>query len=509
MRNFFSLLLLIALLAACAAPTAAPVTPPTVIPFTALPPTQPPTAPPSATSDPGLAQPQAPAAATSPAEASPTVPVPSDTPPPSPTAVTPPPRTIILIIVDTLRADHVTSYGYGRDTTALSLDSQVAQKGVRFANVTSTAPWTCPSVAAMLTGRTPTSLGTTWLTLRDSVPKRADTLAESLQDAGYTTAGFTSTYCTKARLGVSQGFDHFDDSLTDRPTSNKARAAEINDLAMGWLEQEWLPRDAGKPLFLFLYYFDPHAWYDPLPPFDKKYDPDYTGALTPADFMDGENVVAGTLTLDERDREHLLALYDGEIAYWDLYLGQMLDYLQGRGLMDNALLVVTSDHGEFFGEHALWAHGNALYEEVIRVPMLMRYDGVIPAGLVVEAPVQNFDLMPTLLDWAGAPLPGDVQATSLRQVASGASGDPQRPVYSEVDALLDQGNVLYWTAPRLSLRSVTQNGWKLIHALEQAGVDELYQLQPASIYEIENLAQNNPGQAQGLLAALSAWFGLR
>ena len=146
-------------------------------------------------------------------------------------------------------------------------------------------------------------------------------------------------------------------------------------------------------------------------------------------------------------------------------------------------MLVTSDHGESLGEHGKWTHGSSLYEEVLRVPLLMRYSGVIPAGVVVESPAQNFDLTPTILDWAGVALPQDLQALSLRSAALGETSAPQRQLFSEVDALLDKKNALYWAAPRISLRMVEQGDWKLLHYLEQPQLDELYLLQPSSLYE--------------------------
>ena len=427
---------------------------------------------------------------------------------PSPTPVTPPPKNIILIIVDTLRADHVSAYGYTRNTTP-NLDTFFGSQGVRFNRVISTAPWTCPSVAAMLTGRTPTSLGTTYATRSHSVPQNANTLAEYLKDKGYDTAGFVSTYCNKARLGFSQGFNYYDDQLTDQPSSDKARAADINKHAMQWLDNTWLPQSKGEtPLFLFLYYFDPHAWYDPPSPYDTLFDNDYIGKLTPAVYKDGEDTISGKIVPTDRDIHHLLAMYDGEISYWDAYLGEMMTFLQNHHLLENSLIILTSDHGELFGEYGGWAHGSSLKEELLRVPLLMRYSGVIPPGTSVQSTVQNYDLMPTILDWAGVTLPGDLQAISLRALAMGAPDDIKRSVFSEVDAITDKKDVLYWTAPRISSRSIENNGWKLVHFLNRPDLDELYLVQPSSLYERENQIELEPDRAQILLQYLSGWFGI-
>ena len=360
----------------------------------------------------------------------------------------------------------------------------------------------------MLSGRTPSSLGVNFTTMRNSMPSSAVTLAEYLHAAGYYAAGFATTYCVKAKLGFNQGFNYYDDSLSDKPTSDKATASEVNEHAIGWLQNSWLPRSSGKPLFLMLYYFDPHVYYRPPAPYDSLYDPTYTGTLTADVYKNGEDVVAGKIVPAPRDVEHLKALYDGEITNWDARLGEMLAFLQTQHLLDNALVIVTADHGEMFGEHNKWAHGNYVYEEVLRVPLLMRYTGVIPAGTVSEAPAQNFDLMPTILDFAGIPLPKKIQAASLRAQAQGAPGDVHRPLYSEVEALNDPRHALYWVAPRISERSIEQDGWKFIHHVGHPDQDELFNLNATSLYETENLLQAQPDLAQQLLASLRSWFGI-
>ena len=423
-------------------------------------------------------------------------------------AASPPPQNIILIMVDSLRSDHVSSYGYSRNTTPY-LDAFVTSAGVRFEHVISTSPWTCPSVAAMFTGRTPTSLNSTFKTMNYALPRSAKTLAEYLREVGYYTTGYASTFCVQSKRGFSQGFDHYDDTLSTRPSNNKALASEVNERAMKWLQEQYLPKiKEKKPLFLFLYYFDPHVWYDPPPPYDMLYDPEYTGPLTPEVYGVAQDVVEGRIVPTERDIEHVQALYDGEVSYWDAQLGQMLIFLQENHLLDNALIIVTSDHGEMFGEHGKWMHGNSLYQEVLRVPLVMRYTGVIPAGEVVTAPVQNFDLFPTILEWVGLPIPEELGSISLRDISLGVPRDEGRPLYSEIDAINDPSHPLNWNAPKVSLHSIQEGEWKLIHHLGNPADDELYQLAPSSIYEGQNTLADHPDISQHLLDLLVNWFGL-
>jgi arylsulfatase A-like enzyme len=430
-------------------------------------------------------------------------------PSPSPTSVELPPKHIILIMVDSLRADHTSAHGYFRQTTP-NLDALVASKGVRFDPAISTAPWTCPSVAAVHTGRNPTSLGFSFETMGHTLPDSANTLAEYLQKAGYHTAGFSTTYCTQGRLGFSQGFDLYDDTFSNRPSNHKALAAEVNQHILAWLDNEWLSQSpAESPLFLFIYYFDPHVCYDPPPPYDQHYDSGYNGPLTPQGFGIGQPVVSGEIEPNARDVEHLQALYDGEISYWDENLGKMITALEERHLMDNTLFVVTADHGEMFGEHQKWTHMSSLYEEVLRVPFMMRYDGIIPAGTRILGPVQNYDLMPTILDWAGIPIPEDLQAASLKSQILEGLENTSRPAYAEVNGLTDKKSALYWNAPRKSQYSIEQDGWKLIHNLGNSELDELYSLKGSSMYETQNLIQTETNHAALLWQRLSAWFNLK
>ena len=214
------------------------------------------------------------------------------------------------------------------------------------------------------------------------------------------------------------------------------------------------------------------------------YDSTYAGALTPGVYGNGEDVVGGKVVPSARDVEHLLALYDGEIGYWDAQFGSMLDYLQVGGLLDNALLMMTSDHGDMFGEHGKWTHGNCLYEEVLRVPLLMRYSGVIPRGAAVDVPVQSMDIMPTVLEWLGLDAPAGLDGASLRALAEGRAAPP-RDVFSEIEGSSEPGHWASWLAPRSDLRSIRRGNHKYIHHVRDSSADELYLLGPTSPYETD------------------------
>ncbi len=412
---------------------------------------------------------------------------------------------IVLIVVDSLRADHVSAYGYNRQTTPF-IDSFMAAQGVRFQQVISTAPWTFPSNSANLTGYNPSSLGANWQMLNTGLPDNFTTLAEYLDSAGYYTAGFVSAFYLGRQHGLDQGFTYFDESLVPRPRS-EVTGGDLTELATHWVQETWEPEIKGKqPLFLFLYYYDVHLWYMPPPPYDTLFDDTYTGTLTGDVYQDGQPVLSGEITPTPRDVEHLIAIYDGEIAYTDAQLQQMMGVLQASGVLDNALIVLTADHGEMFGEHGKWTHTSSLYEEVLHVPLLIRYPGVIPAGHVVDTPVQTMDFLPAVLEWAGVTVPEGLDAVSLRGLALGEPpGDP-RLIYSEVEPLTDPNHPSYIWAARVPWRAVRSGEWKLIHQFNDGGTQELYRLGNSSPYETENLVGTEPQRASNMWQLLRQRF---
>jgi arylsulfatase A-like enzyme len=422
---------------------------------------------------------------------------------PAQAGANPPRPNIVLIIADALRSDHLSTYGYSRTTTA-NVTSWIASQGVAFQQATSAATWTFPANASIMTGRSPARFSATWDVL--GIPASVTTLAEYLHDAGYYNAAFVSAPFVRGRYGFSRGFDLYDETAVPSSTSAQGIAAQVNTRAATWLGDNWSSITA--PVFLFLYYFDPHTWYNPLAPYDTWYDPTYTGLFTGDYYKDGKEVQTGQVPLpNSADVHHLQALYDGEIAYWDYYLGQMLTLLNDLNLLNNSLVILTADHGDMFGEHGKWTHGNCLYEEVLRVPLLMRYPGVVSPGAIVTQPVQSMDLMPTILDWLEITPPSDLQAVSIRALAEGQTASA-RDVFSEIEGVTDPQHWAYWQAPHVPLRSVRHGDWKLIHHVTMPQADELYSLNSVSQYETTNQLTNEPALAQQLRDIINAWFGL-
>ncbi len=407
---------------------------------------------------------------------------------------------VIFIVVDALRADHVSSYGYERPTTP-NVDAFMAN-GARFADATTPSSWTFPSNAGMLTGRMPTRIRMNdWGSLSAVVPQEELMLAEALKSGGYQTVGFVNNYYLDKQFGMEQGFDLYQ-RLVD-----SEMAADLNRMAFNWLDTGGATAD--KPLFLFMYYYDPNSWYDPPPPYDTLYDSTYTGTLTPEVFQHGQKVVSGEIVPTPRDVEHLIALYDGEITYWDNHLGRFLNRLAAEGLLDNAVVVLTSDHGQMFGEHGKWVHRNSLYEEVLRVPLFIHFPGVVPAGKVINTPVSTADLMPTVLDLVGLPLPGGLDGANLRPLLLGQPNQlGGRPIYAEMEAETSPSSPGYWIAPRFDLRSVKEGGWKYILEVNNPAGNALYNLRPNPLYEPANVIADYPQMGARLHDQIYDWFRL-
>ena len=337
---------------------------------------------------------------------------------------------IILVSIDSLRPDHLGSYGYARDTSP-TLDA-LAAAGARFTTATSSTSWTLPAHAALFTGLHDATHGLSSDGLR--LADEHVTLAEALRDAGWRTAGFFGGPYLHPAFGLAQGFDFYQSCMTrlaDDVPEGELRAQALGgatahaDVTGPRLLEEverWLATLDEAPFFLFLHLWDVHYDYIPPPGYAERFDPDYTGRLTGVGMFHDPAVRAG---MDPRDLAHLVALYDGEIRYTDEVLGRVLDGLDRRGRLANALVVVTADHGEEFFEHGGKAHRRSLFEEVVRVPLVVRWPGRIEAGRVIEAPVRLVDVMPTLLALAGASLPVAVQGRDLGPLLRGEELPPE------------------------------------------------------------------------------------
>ena len=358
---------------------------------------------------------------------------------------------IILISIDTLRADHLPVYGYRKVKTP-AIDA-LAADGTVFERAYSHAPQTLPAHASILSGRLPFETG-----VRDNLGftvKRSERLLpQMLRERGYKTGGVVSAYVLRRETGIDQGFDFFDDQKP--PSSPEITLGELQrdggdseQIAERWLDRQPPPR-----IFLFLHLYEPHKPYTP-----------------PARFAE-------------------YAPYDGEIAYSDEIVGRLIAYLRAHQLYDASTIVLLSDHGEGLGDHGEQEHGLFLYEETIRVPLIIKQAGGIGRGRRVADLVQHIDIVPTLLDLVDAPLPANLRGRTLKPVLDGSGHLAREGIYAE--ALYPRYH-FGWS----ELTTLTDGRYRYIKAPRE----ELYDLDHDP-HERDNIAGQRPPARQALRGAL-------
>jgi arylsulfatase A-like enzyme len=328
---------------------------------------------------------------------------------------------VILISIDTLRADRMSVYGYGRETTP-GLE-RLAAESILFDSFYYSGGGTLPSHMTMMTSLNPATHGI-HPGSRKVLEAERETLAELLRAEGYATAGYTDGGFTAGTFGFSQGFDVYDDT-------NHGLRKSLPKL------REWLRTQPGKPLFVFLHTYDVHSQWRELP-YDCPGDAElaFVDAPSPTlepcgnglcasrylSWINGE-ILAGRQTTFERisreDARYVSTLYDGCIRYVDGMLAGFFDELRAAGIYDDALIVVTSDHGEEFGEHGLWLHEQGGYEELAHIPLLLKLPRARMAGRRVASLGAMVDLLPTILDVAGVAPPREAQGRSLLEALAG------------------------------------------------------------------------------------------
>ncbi len=336
----------------------------------------------------------------------------------------PKPKRVILITVDTLRGDHVSAFGYPRETTP-NIDKMLKREGIGFEAAHSASSWTLPSSVSLFTSLRPDvhEVEDREQTLHPDVP----TLAGAFSDNRWESAGFITHVYVSSLFGLNSGFDEFHELSIDWKfrEGKQLRANELNQNVFPWLEAN---RD--KSFFLYLHYFDPHWDYDPPPPYDTKFvDPAYEGPAT-GSWQYIQKFVPKTELMPDEDLAQVIALYDGEIAFTDHHLGKLFEYLKSLKMWDDTLLVVLADHGEELQDHDSVHHIRTLYEEVLHVPLIFKLPGGRPNGWPerVKARVSTLDVAPTLLDIAGIDIPKSFQGKSLLSLLN--HDGPDRRVFA-------------------------------------------------------------------------------
>ena len=319
---------------------------------------------------------------------------------------------ILFIIIDTLRSDHAGCYGYNRPTTP-ELD-RLASEGILFQSAIASSSWTIPSIMSIFTALDPSLHGVT--SHSDRLGPGFATFAGSLKQGGYQTAGIVSTPSLVSQFGFNTGFDFYDDisipmnvgmdlSEQDKSATGyhlKETSEPVTRLAVGWLRNR---RDAKKPFMLFLHYFDPHVDYQPPAEYAAMFtDPSYAGSRDGTEILSLKNKL-----LTQEDKKHIVDLYDGEIRYTDDQIARLFEELRSLDLYSNTLIVVTSDHGEEFWDHGSLGHGHTLYEEQVKVPLVIKLPGGESAGTVCTNLISHVDLMPTILARVDLPISSQCQ----------------------------------------------------------------------------------------------------
>jgi arylsulfatase A-like enzyme len=396
---------------------------------------------------------------------------------------------LLLISIDTLRPDHLGAYGYERETSP-AIDRLAAQ-GVLFENHISSSSWTLPAHTAMFTSVVDSVHGVTD-PQSTALPDSFTTLAERFRSAGYATGGFFSGPYLHPAFGLGQGFDHHenctvrpeDPTITIARSGSRSRgdariASRRHGSASAEASRKWIEEHDHRPFFAFVHFWDVHFDFVPPPPYDTMFDPDYSGPVDGKDFY-FDNARYGP-QIAPRDLAHVLALYDGEIRWTDGFIGKLMDDLDAWGIAENTIVVLTSDHGTEFFEHGWKCHRSTLFDELLRIPLVIRAPGRLPAGLRVAAQTRMIDLGPTLLALAGLAAPADVMGESLVALARGEPGDLDPVALAELDG--------DWS----TLRCVRTHDAKLVQDLRK-GSFAYYDLltDPHELHPINDLSQGPP-----------------
>jgi arylsulfatase A-like enzyme len=438
-----------------------------------------------------------------------------------------PPRRVIFMMCDTLRKDHLGVYGYGRETAPRL--AHIASEGTLFLDNVAQATWTKASTPSLMTSLYPTS--TRVQGVPDRLSPAATTLAEVFRDAGYATVAYSSVAFTGRLTNLHQGFEEMHESSSlDDPKYRGKTARSYVDRAGDWIE-----RHPDTPFFMYLHVFDPHHPYEPRAPYDSTYvDPagreghekerELSKKFIAEESMRGRGLPKpAELEKAGIDSAKWLTYesgwYDGSILGMDAELGRLLQRLRGLGMLEDTLFVFFGDHGESFGDHGQVWHGHSVYGDLAGVPMLFYRPGVIPAGLKISETVRNLDLMPTVLDLSGLPIPEKVQGQSLVPLMAAARqaqvGSPE--TVPEIAATLG------WTPqpavteksmdpegerPRdLESYGIVLDGWKLVHNPHRGDSRpefELYNHKDDPL-NTKNVIDQHSDIAESLKAKLAEW----
>ena len=422
------------------------------------------------------------------------------------------PRGVVMILLDTLRRDHLDAYGYQRSTAPTV--SRIAEEGTLFSDAIAQGAWTKVSVPSMLSSTYPSSNGI--FELNHKLPASADTMAEAFREAGYATwAGSASGFSGKG-TNLHQGVEvlHESGSIRKPDRANSAKSARvIVDRLLPWLDAHH-----DVPFFVFFHALDPHSPYEPYRPYDTLWGaPDgkeahearvdkvrpfiKSGFMKPMGLpLVGELEEAGVDP--EEFVRHELDWYDGSIRAADVEIRRILEKLENLGIADETLIVFSSDHGEEFLDHGGHFHEENVYGEMINVPLILRWPGVVPEGHVIDETVQMLDVAPTVLELAKIAKPDSMQGESLVPLFTTPERWSARPAVSEWTRRTDQRD-----EEMVDAFSIIVDGYKLIHNVERPDGFPEYELYDHRQDPLDqnDIASENPEIVERLSKQLDDW----
>jgi arylsulfatase A-like enzyme len=404
---------------------------------------------------------------------------------------------LVIIALDTTRADHLTVYGYPRLTSPAL--QRLAWEGARFDRAYAPSASTAPSHASLFTGRDPLAHGVQKNGL--ALDERNETLAELLAGAGFQTAAVVSSFVLNRKFGFAQGFEFYDADFAPGEATVSTNAWEGHPVARGAFDRRgdhttrrairWLrERDADRPFFLFVHYFDPHLPYGPPEPYLSRFG--FDGAPVPL----------------PRKGEVDLAVrrYDGEVAFVDAQVARLMEALEVEQLTERTLVVVTADHGEGLMDHGILSHGVFLYDEAVRIPLIMRWPGELAAGTVISEPVTLLDIVPTVLELLR--LPGAPRLPHGRSLATALRGeailDPGRRIYFQRRPYERQDLEMWGKATvEGSLFGIRSGRWKYVEGTHD-DTRELFDLD-SDPGELRNLSAERMEEAAEQSRRIDTW----
>ena len=401
---------------------------------------------------------------------------------------------VLVILLDSLRADHIQPYG--TKTIATPRLQALADEGVSFLNARSTASWTRAAVASLLTSQFALNHGVTGN--MDRLPRNTPYLPDILQRNGYHTILITNTAMMSTSYGFDRGFTRVFSQFKLDLASGRRRyhdpAKNANEIWTKCIEPA-VRMSERKPFFIYIHERDPHSPYDPPPPYDEMYASGYEGEAK-SDLVHMGKLRTSTAAVDPALIERLDGLYSGEVSYMDRYVGTLLDRLERSKLDRKTLVVFISDHGEEFWDHESVGHGHTVYDELLKIPLIMRLKGVLPEGLATEVLIDLADVAPTILDVLGIDPPPQAQGSTVlpyvladpsyaTRDTNGSWGAHSRDHFSAAQAGSSKG-----TRTPLATSLVYQD-WKLIHTPAGAAPARL------SLFDLAD----DPGEREDIAAA--------